>query len=86
MHSLSQCQVASIGQWGLDKLFTDSEVLEAIVEVTVRELNLKLLNRVLDLVVKVEPHMVKPVKVIDACAFLGNQEARSLSLMHQISN
>jgi len=70
----------------LNKLFTDSKVLETVEEVSIRKPDLKLLNSILALMVEVEPHVVKPCEIIDVGGSLVYQKASRFSLMNQISD
>lgn len=58
MQGLREGQVAFVGQWGLYEFFADSKVFETVEEVTVRQLDSKLLEYILLLIVEVEPHVI----------------------------
>ena len=86
MESLSKCKVASVRQWGLNKFFSHSHILEAIVEVTIRYFDAQFLKDILLLRIEVEAHMEEPVELVRGSYFLSHQLLGSLALMDQISD
>lgn len=64
MESLSEGEVAAVGERGLDEAVGHSEVLVAVGEGSRGHLDVELLERVGPGRVEVEPHLVQPVEVL----------------------
>lgn len=63
MKGLCESEVTLVCEWSLDELLTDSEILEAVVEGSIRHVDKQFLQRIYFLHEPCETHMVLPSEV-----------------------
>lgn len=73
MQSLCQSKVALVREWRLHEFLANTQVLETIEEVSICQLDSKLLQSILLLGIEIESHMVEPGKIIDRFNLLVDQ-------------
>lgn len=70
LQRLGHGQITPVSEGGLDQLVLYSQVLKAVVKLSVGHLNGQLLQHVRILWVKVEPHLTQPVKTLGIVHFV----------------